>query len=66
MSTYTYTHVFICVYKCLHIRNLGYELLMLVAESLVALLYPFEWQRPYAPIVPSTGGYVIVVGLVTS
>lgn len=30
-----------------------YELLMLVAESLNILLYPFSWQHAYVPILPA-------------
>ena len=30
------------------------ERLMLVAESLVSLLFPFKWKHVYVPIVPAS------------
>ena len=35
------------------LKSFSYEKLMLCAQSLVALLYPFEWQQVFVPILPS-------------
>lgn len=36
-----------------------YYLLMLVAESLTSLFYPFSWVKPYVPIVPASNMHFI-------
>jgi hypothetical protein len=36
-----------------------YNLLMLVAESLTALFFPFTWLKPYVPIVPASNLHFI-------
>jgi hypothetical protein len=36
-----------------------YYLLMLVAESLTTLLFPFTWLKPYVPIVPASNLHFI-------
>jgi hypothetical protein len=36
-----------------------YYLLMLVAESLTALFFPFTWLKPYVPIVPASNLHFI-------
>ena len=35
------------------LKSTSYEKLMLCAQCLVALLYPFEWQQVFVPILPS-------------
>jgi hypothetical protein len=37
----------------------NYELLMLVAESLTSLFFPFTWLKPYVPIVPASNLHFI-------
>lgn len=36
------------------LRSRDYELLVLVAECVTALMHPFLWQHVYVPILPST------------
>ena len=36
------------------LKSTSYEKLMLCAQCLVALLYPFEWQQVFVPILPSS------------
>lgn len=36
-----------------------YHLLMLVAESLTSLFFPFSWVKPYVPIVPASNLHFI-------
>lgn len=41
----------VCVFFCF---DLDYQRLMTVAETITALMFPFQWQHVYVPILPAS------------
>ena len=39
---------------CVYFFDLDYQRLMTVAETITALMFPFQWQHVYVPILPAS------------
>lgn len=45
---------FLLVYLYVFCFDLDYQRLMTVAETITALMFPFQWQHVYVPILPAS------------